>query len=211
MKIQTNNNPGSGYILPLHVIIHQPLHTLTQPIPVRRNPNPVRQRAPLPGHYRHPSPIRPPAVHPHPRHRCPCLKKENETSAFQKDDSQQPGIRKSGLHSVFVMTTEEYQICGYETEGKKIGRLILGYEKENGTFCYRGCLPFGNEAMDEIIIRSHPRQKMCPFDESGELKHIQAIWLMPGLNCLVQCSQKSPEGVIQSGIYCALITEQAGK
>lgn len=178
---------------------------LAQPVPIRRNPNPVRQRSPVPEHHRQPAPIRPPVIHPSPRHRCPCLKKEDETSAFQKDKGKQPGIRRSVSHPVFIMRTEEYQICGYETEGKKMARLILGNEKENGTLCYCGCLSLGNEAMDELVIRSHPRQKTCPFGKANNLKSIKAVWLMPGLQCLISITEKSPEGIILSAIYCTLI------
>ena len=86
-----------------------------------------------------------------------------------------------------------------------MARLILGNEKENGTLCYCGCLPLGNEAMDELVIRSHPRQKTCPFGKANNLKSIKAVWLMPGLQCLISITEKSPEGIILSAIYCTLI------
>lgn len=210
MKIQTSLYPVSIPCLFVLKTNSQTIcHTLNQPIPIRRNPNPVRQRDPFPGHHRHPTPIHPPIVYPHPRHRCPCLKKEDETSAFQKDNGKRPGIRRSTSHPVFIHTTEEYPICGYETGGRKIGRLILGYEKENGALCYRGRINLGDEKMDELVIRSYPKQRTCPFSEAGGFTGIKAVWLMPGLNCLIQCSQKSPGGIIQSGIYCTLTFEQA--
>lgn len=210
MKAQTSLYPDSiPCLVALKTGSQAICHALSQPIPVRRNPNPSRQRKPFPEHHRHPAPIHPPVIYPHPKHRCPCLKKEDETNAFQKDDGKQPGIRQGISHPVLIMTTEEYPICGYESAGKKIGRLILGYEQENGTLCYRGRINLGNEAMDELVIRSYPKKRTCPFAESGGFAGTKTVWLMPGLNCLIQCSQKSPAGIIISGIYRTLILERS--
>ncbi|MDL2284935.1 hypothetical protein LJC19_07335, partial [Oxalobacter sp. OttesenSCG-928-P03] len=174
----------------------------------RRSPNPARQRAPGPGHKKDPHPIRSPEIYPPEKRRCPCLKKRDEKNEGEEDQGRKPRPNRSDWHPVLPCTIEEHLVCGYEQSGRAISQLILGLESENGAISYTGHVPLGAHPLDALIIASQPKAGAHPFYGRPFMSDNPAVWLVPLLFCLIECSEKTGTGLLMTPVYRGLQSRQ---
>lgn len=172
-----------------------------------RNPNPQRKRNPRPGHKKDPDPIINPEIWPPEDWKFPQMTKKDETNQHEEDYSRKAGFNYADWRETRPHTLEEHLVCGYEKNGKKISQLILGNESQNGAIQYIGHVPIDDYPLDALVIASHPKTDTHPFSAVPFMSDKPAVWIEPGLNCIVECSEKTENGLMVAPVYRGLRAE----
>jgi len=132
------------------------------------------------------------------------------------DSNYVPGARTEKWLKVKSVESEDALICGYTDSvggGAAFGSLILGKRDGKGIRYIGNCgSGFGEADRTALLQRFAPyRTKENPFDKKLALKGRKPNWMLPSLECEVNFSERTKNGLLRNPVFKRLRNEPEGQ
>jgi len=121
-----------------------------------------------------------------------------------------PGARTESWLKIKAVENEDALICGYtDSTSAAFGSLILGKQKKDELEYIGNCGSGFGEAQQKnlLSIFERYRTEKNPFGKKLALKGRKPNWMLPGLECEVDYSERTGKGLLRNPVFKRLLNE----